>query len=169
MSPSLSHAAFVDLVDRHRGILFKVAGAYCRNPSDREDLMQEIVLQLWRASGRFDGRSSFATWMYRVAVNVAMAFSRSDARRRRGLVPAEESVLAAVAAPREAPPDERLDLLRESIDRLDPLDRALMLLYLDDYPHAEIAGILGITESNVGTKIGRIKERFRRSTAQRQF
>lgn len=169
MSPSLSHAAFVDLVDCHRGILFKVAGAYCRNPSDREDVMQEIVLQLWRASGRFDGRSSFATWMYRVAVNVAIAFSRSDVRRRRDLVPAEESVLADVAAPREPPPDERLDLLHELIDRLEPLDRALMLLYLDDYPHAEIAGILGITESNVGTKIGRIKERFRRSSAPRQL
>lgn len=169
MGSIASHDGFIDLVDRHRGILFKVAGAYCRNPSDREDLIAEIIVALWRGYDRFDGRSSFATWTYRVAVNVAIAFFRRDARRRRDLVPVEESVLAAVAAPAEGVRDERLDFLRELIDRLEPLDRALMLLYLDDYPHGEIAAILGISESNVGTKIGRIKERFRRAAAERQL
>ncbi|HET6276479.1 MAG TPA: sigma-70 family RNA polymerase sigma factor [Candidatus Cybelea sp.] len=168
MSTIGSHDAFVDLVDRHRGILFKVAGAYCQDPSDREDLIAEIVVALWRAHARFDGRSSFATWTYRIAVNVAIAFYRRDVRRRRDLVPVEESILAAIAAPAEAAQDERLDFLRELIDRLEPLDRALMLLYLDEYPHGEIAAMLGISESNVGTKIGRIKERFRRTAAQRQ-
>ncbi len=169
MSSIASHDGFVDLVDRHRGILFKVAGAYCRNPSEREDLIAEIVVALWRGYGRFDGRSSFATWTYRIAVNVAIAFYRRDVRRRRDLVPVEESALAEVAAPIEPAQDDRLDFLRELIDRLEPLDRALMLLYLDDYPHGEIAAILGISESNVGTKIGRIKERFRRTAAQREL
>ncbi|MGA8576526.1 MAG: sigma-70 family RNA polymerase sigma factor [Candidatus Cybelea sp.] len=165
MSTTLSQEAFVGLVDRHRGILLKVAGAYCRDANDREDLIQEIVVQLWRAVRRFDGRSSFSTWMYRIAVNVAIAFCRSDERKRRNLVPAEASLLEGIAAPAQTPEDDRLDYVRELIDRLDPLDRALMLFYLDDYSYSEIASMLGISETNVGTKIGRIKERFKRTLA----
>ncbi len=164
MSTTASHDAFVELVNRHRGILFRIAGAYCRNESDREDLLAEMLARLWGAFARFDGRSSFSTWMYRVAVNVAIAFVRRDVRKRRHVVPAEETTLQQIAAD-DAPADDRLDRLHELIDALEPLDRALMLLYLDDHPHAEIAAILGISETNVGTKIGRIKERFRRSVA----
>jgi|SRR5580700_660031 RNA polymerase sigma-70 factor (ECF subfamily) len=165
MSTSLPHEAFAGLVDRHRGILLKVAGAYCRDATDREDLIQEIVVQLWRAVRRFDGRSTFSTWMYRIAVNVAIAFCRSDDRKRRNVVPAEASLLEGIAAPEPPPEDDRLVCLRELIDRLEPLDRALMLFYLDDYSYGEIASMLGISETNVGTKIGRIKERFKRTLA----
>jgi RNA polymerase sigma factor (sigma-70 family) len=163
MSSSLQRA-FVERLDRHRGILFKVAAAYCSSPADREDLVAETIAALWRSYGRFDGRSSFATWMHRIAVNVAISFYRSETRKRRGFVAAGESVLERIPAP-DAETDDRLDLVRELIGRLDPLDRALMLLYLEDYSHAEIASVLGISESNVGTKIGRIKERLKRNVA----
>lgn len=162
-----SHDAFVELVNRHRGILFRVARAYCRAEDDREDLTAEIVAQLWSAYPRFDGRSSFSTWMYRVAVNIAIAFVRRDVRKQRHVAAEGGEILERIAASVECAADERLDRLHELIDDLAPLDRALMLLYLDEYPHAEIAAILGITETNVATKIGRIKERFRRSVAVR--
>jgi RNA polymerase sigma-70 factor (ECF subfamily) len=163
MSTLGSQNAFVDLLDRHRGILLKIATAYCTTPADREDLAQEMIVQLWRAYPRFDGRARFSTWMYRVAMNVAISFQRSQTRKSRTVVPADASVFERISDPREAQPDDRLSLVRDLVEQLDPPNRALMLLYLDDYAYTEIAEILGISETNVATKIGRIKERLRRS------
>jgi RNA polymerase sigma factor (sigma-70 family) len=154
---------FVDRLDRHRNILYKIANAYCREAGDREDLIQEIVVQLWRSFPRFDDRAAFSTWMYRVAVNVAVSFKRTRMRASRHIAPAHESVLEALPALEEAERDERHRLLRELIDGLEPLDRALTILYLDGYSHSEIAAIFGISQSNVGTKLGRIKARLKRS------
>jgi RNA polymerase sigma-70 factor (ECF subfamily) len=156
---------FVDRLDRHRAILFRVAATYCSNPSDREELAQEIVAQMWRSYPKFDRRSSFSTWMYRIAANVAISFLRSETRKRRRVVLADASLLERIPDSPEPKPDDRLSLLYELIDSLDPLERTLMLLYLDDRPHSEIAVILGLSESNVGTKVARIKERFKRSIA----
>jgi RNA polymerase sigma-70 factor, ECF subfamily len=164
MSADRGHGQFVEQIERHRGILFKVANAYCPHAADRDDLVAEMVAQLWASYPRFDGRAAFSSWMYRIAVNVAIAAFRAERRRLR-VVPAEKRLLEDVAAPAEPEPNERLTLLRELVDRLDPLDKALMLLYLDDRPQAEIAAILGISESNVATKVGRIKERLRRTAA----
>ncbi|MGH7727801.1 MAG: RNA polymerase sigma factor [Vulcanimicrobiaceae bacterium] len=155
---------FVKLLDEHRGILFKVARAYCREPVAREDLVQDIIVQLWRSFARYDGRTSFSTWMYRIAVNVAISFYRRETRLRHDLVPANASLLEMIAVTEEDF-DDRAALVYELIDRLEPLDRALMILYLDDYPYATIAEILGITETNVATKIGRIKQRLKSGIA----
>jgi len=160
-----SQADFVELIDRHRGILFKIAGAYCANPADREDLIAESIVALWRSWERFDGRAAFSTWMYRVALNVAISYHRRESRRERHWMPAGQALLEAVAAPSDPPADETLAYLHDLIGELEPLDRALMLLYLDELSHAEIAATLGISTSNVATKIGRIKERFRRKVA----
>ena len=84
---------FVDRLNRHRGILIKVAGAYCRDLAAREDLIAEIVAQLWRAYGRFDERAAFSTWMYRIAVNVAISIRRAEIRRTRNVEPAEPAIL----------------------------------------------------------------------------
>lgn len=164
MSPNERQAAFVARLDLHRAILFKVANAYCRRPGEREDLIAETIAHLWRAYPRFDERSSFSTWMYRIAVNVAVSFYRSETRRR-GVVTTGESFLETVAAPEKPEEDERLALVRDLIDRLDPLERALMILYLDDRPHREIAEILGISQTNVATKVARIKERLKRNAS----
>jgi RNA polymerase sigma factor (sigma-70 family) len=162
-----AQAAFVQRLEEHRGILFKVAGAYCPNPGNREDLIQEMLVQLWRAYPRFDSRSSFSTCAYRIAVNVAISAHRREARKLRNVVTAEHSVLESVAAPQlRAEDEDRLASLREFIEQLDGLNRALMILYLDDKPYAEIAAILGISQTNVATKINRIKTRLRRSLAE---
>jgi RNA polymerase sigma-70 factor, ECF subfamily len=165
MSECGLQGVFADRLDRHRGVLFKVANSYCRNDADREDLLQETIAQLWRSYPRFDGRVAFSTWMYRIAVNVAISFHRSETRKRRTLARAAESVLERVPAPEQPEDDDRLALVRDLIEQLGPLDRALMMLYLDDYAYAEIASTLGISETNVGTKIGRIKERLKRIVA----
>ncbi|MDQ6924709.1 MAG: sigma-70 family RNA polymerase sigma factor [Candidatus Eremiobacteraeota bacterium] len=163
-----AQAAFVRRLDEHRGILFKVADAYCPNRADREDLAQNIVAQLWRAYRRFDDRKSFSTWMYRVAVNVAISFYRGEARRMRNVVPSEASIVETIAQPPPEESDEGLAVVRAFIERLDPLDRALMILYLDNNPYASIAEILGISQTNVATKISRIKQRLKLEVATHQ-
>ena len=164
MNATAFDASFIDRIERHRGILFSVAAAYCVKAADREDLIQEMLVALWRSYPRFDDRSPFSTWMYRVVMNVAISFYRRESRQRRSVVIRDEATLEALAAP-EAQDDGPSSLLRELIGRLSPLERALMVLYLDDRPHAEIASILGISRTNVATKIGRIKERLRRDVA----
>jgi RNA polymerase sigma factor (sigma-70 family) len=147
-----AQATFVDCLDRHRGILVKVAGACCRDASGREDLIAEIVAQLWRAYGRFDERAAFSSWMYRIAVNVAISFHRTEARKAGNVGPAEAAILETLASPAEAQSDDAIAQVREFIEELDALNRALMLLYLDDNSYAEIAAILGISETNVATR-----------------
>lgn len=158
---------FLALLDHHKKILYKVAGAYCRNPADRPDLMQEIAAQLWRSFGRYDERYRFSTWMYRIALNVAISFYRGETRRSRNTVPAEDSVLEIAAEDAGAGGDDaNLQLLHQLIGRLDELDRALVLLYLDGNRHDTIAEVLGISETNATTRLSRIKQKLRRDLAQ---
>lgn len=164
MPESTQQRRFLGLLEAHRKILFKVAASYCRDPVDRQDLIQEMVFQLWRSFERYDERRRFSTWMYRVALNVAISFSRSEARRSRTTVRADDSILELAADAPAALVDE-LALLRRLLGRLDELDRALLILYLDGNRHETIAGVLGISKTNVGTRISRIKKKLRREGA----
>jgi RNA polymerase sigma factor (sigma-70 family) len=158
--------AFTRLLDQHAGIIRKVAAAYTGSRADRLDLMQEICLQLWKAYPRYSPERPFPTWMYRIALNVAISFLRRATRPHRQTVSLETSdvdVADETAAPEV---DERVAELQRVIAGLEPLNRALLLLYLDDRSHREIASILGITETNVATKISRLKERVRRQMTQ---
>lgn len=148
---------FGELLQRHRGIVFKVANSYTRDPEDRADLAQEIAAQLWRAWPKYDQRRPVTTWMYRIALNVGISHLRSRSQRDRHQVPLEEEGIGAEAAGTD--PD--LHVLHRVIASLPPLDRALMLLYLDERSHGEIAEVLGITETNVATRVGRLKQRIR--------
>ena len=152
-------AGFEQMLERHRGIVFKVANSYAANPADREELAQEIAVQLWRAWPAYDPERPPATWMYRIALNVAISHLRTRQQRERHHVPLEEQV-RDFAAP-ESSDDERRGALQRCIAALDPMNRALMLLYLDERSQREIAEILGISESNVSTKISRLKQRIR--------
>lgn len=161
MRTSRDQAQFSELVSRHSGIVRKVAATYCRDADDRADLAQEIMAQLWASWPRFDQSRSFTTWMYRVALNVAISKVRSFYRDSRQMVALNDSHLQVAAADIDHETNDALVLLDALIAELDPLNRALMLLYLDDHSHREIAAILGISESNVGTKINRLKQRVR--------
>ena len=152
---------FLPLLEEHKKILYKVASSYCRNNADRQDLIQEIAVQLWRSFDRYDERYRFSTWMYRIALNVAISFYRSESRRKRDTVPAEDSILEIADARGSLEEDENLRILQRLISQLDELDRALIILYLDGNRYDTIAEILGISETNVGTKINRIKQKLR--------
>ncbi len=154
---------FTELLHEHRKIIFKVAAIYARGAEDRHDLEQEICTQLWRSFGRYDeARGKFSTWMYRIALNVAISQAR---RKRRSepdrFEPLEDHHLETIGGEPTEEPDERLQTLYAFIGRLDTLNRALILLYLEDKSYAEIAEILGISETNVATKLNRIKQKLR--------
>jgi RNA polymerase sigma factor (sigma-70 family) len=153
---------FLRLVEQHRGILHKVAAGYSSSLADQHDLSQEIMLQLWKAYPRYSPERPFSTWMYRIALNVGISFLRRNTRPIRQTVPLEEidrEFPDETAGPGET--EERVELLQHIITTLDPLNRALLLLYLDDHSYRDIAAILGITETNVATKLNRLKERLR--------
>ena len=152
---------FRALLERHRKIVFKVANTYCRDAHDRADLAQEIAAQAWRAFAAYDAGRAFSTWLYRIALNVAISFRRSSGLRERHMVALDEHAFDAPAASGNPAEDDAVQALYRCIERLDPLNRALLLLYLDERSQREIADILGISESNVATKIGRLKVRLR--------
>lgn len=152
---------FSALIREHAGIVRKVATTYCRDADDRADLAQEILAQLWASWPRYDAARPFTTWMYRVALNVAISHVRGVYRGARHFVPLADEHHGIAAAPDDHETQDELRILETIIAELDELNRALLLLYLDDRGHREIAEILGIGESNVGTKIARLKQRIR--------
>lgn len=149
---------FETLLKEHEKLLFKVAALYASHPEDRRELAQEIRLHLWRAFPSYKAEQRFSTWMYRVALNVAISSVR---RRKPAPVSLDEAKVTALTTP---PPDERVAFLQCFLAKLDALDKALMALYLEEHSYAEIAEILGITETNVATKISRLKQRIRKES-----
>jgi RNA polymerase sigma factor (sigma-70 family) len=157
-----NQADFEALLQSHRPIIFKTINTYCWRLEDREDLAQEIAAQLWRAWPKYDPSRPFATWMYRIALNVAISFVRREVQNRRVFTPLEEELHdTGSALPNNDDAKERMQRLYRFIAAEPPFERALLLLYLEDTPQKEIAEILGITPSNVSTKISRLKRRIR--------
>ena len=140
----------------HKGILFKVVHAYAFEHADRQDLFQEIVIQIWRSVDAFRGESAVPTWMYRVALNTAIAWTRKENKHQRGKQELEvvQGLLTPASADRR---DPRVEWLYHQIAQLKDVDRSVALLLLDGFSYKEIASIVGLTESNVGVKINRIK------------
>lgn len=153
----VGRAEFLRLLETHRKILYKVAASWCRESEDRKDLVQDMIVQLWRSYPRYDSALLFSTWMYRVAMNVAISFHRHASRRPGNTVPVDE--LLHLALPEEP---KEIRELRAHIETLEPMHKALLLLYLDGHDHTTIAQILGISTSNVATRLARLKERLRR-------
>lgn len=147
------------LMEEHKKILYKICHSYCKNASDRDDLAQEILFQLWRSFGGFDERVRFSTWMYRIALNVAISFYRRESARARHVLPRSGHLLEAVDET-DSQSDE-IHFLYQLIGELDPLNKALVILYLDGNSYQEIADVMGISQTNVATKLSRLKERLR--------
>lgn len=160
MADPAPHARFLALLEEHRRILYKVARVYGGAGMEPDDLVQETIAQLWQSFPRYDARLRFSTWMYRVALNVAISFQRREGTRKQHLAPESQEMLE-VARDVDGPPSEDLALLYQSISRLDDLSKALAMLYLDGHSHADIAEVLGISATNVSTRIGRLKDRLR--------
>lgn len=150
--------AFLALIQENKRIIYKICNSYCRNQYDREDLAQEIIYQLWRSGESFQADHKFSTWMYRIALNTAISFYRKEQSAGK-TVELSEQVLAMKEEGSEL--EENIRQMQQFINDFNELDRALILLYLEKKNHKEIAEILGISESNVGTKISRMKEKLR--------
>lgn len=154
--------AFTELLEQHRKIVFKVANSYAWHRDDRAELAQEIALQLWRAFPKYDPTRRFSTWMYRIALNVAISYVREHSEHRAHLVPLDESLHDSADQNGHEPElAQQISALNRVIARLDPMNRALMLLYLDNYSSREIGEVLGLSDTNVTTKLSRLKQRIR--------
>jgi RNA polymerase sigma-70 factor (ECF subfamily) len=143
---------FMDRIRQHQGILHKILAVYSEHSADREDLKQEMILQLWRSYSSFKGRSAFSTWMYRVALNTAITFTRKINFYRR-----HTEDLSAVDNCPQSVYSEDLQLLYRAISQLNKVEKAIILMWLNELPYREIAETLGITEKNVSVRIVRIK------------
>ncbi|HEY1583420.1 MAG TPA: sigma-70 family RNA polymerase sigma factor [Chthoniobacterales bacterium] len=161
MTALIAEEIFTRLLEQHGGIIRKVALGYANSYADRQDLAQEITLQLWRAYPRYSPERPFSTWMYRIAMNVAISFLRRQAHPARQTLSIEENEMELAEEMRDDEADDRVTLLRRVIGSLPPLERGLLLLYLDDHSYREIAAVLGLTETNVATKLSRLKNRVR--------
>lgn len=155
---------FTSILESHKKLIFKIANAYCSDKEERKDLIQEIVLQLWKAYPTYDSRYALSTWMYRIALNVSISYQRKERKRKIKTVPTREAIIDLAEQDKEAEQEKesRIGQLYQWINQLGQLDKALMILYLEGKSHQEIAEILGISKSNVGTKISRNKLKLTR-------
>ncbi len=148
---------FLKVVQTNKGIIYKIANSYCKDAEDRKDLVQEIIVQLWKSFDNYNDRYAYSTWIYKIALNVSISSFRKESRRKTINDPITESILF-LEDKRVDGMEEDISLLQKFIQELGELERALMLLYLDEKSYKEIAEIIGISESNVATKISRIKK-----------
>jgi len=151
---------FLSLLDDHKGIIYKVANSYCANPTDRDDLIQEIVIQIWTSIERYNDQFKWSTWIYRISLNTAISFYRKQKRLKSNIQDAAQ-VIEAHHTEVESIEDTQISLLRKYIQELRQLDRALILLHLEGLSGQEIASILDTSQSNITTKISRIKKKLR--------
>ncbi|GAB2778532.1 sigma-70 family RNA polymerase sigma factor [Rhabdobacter roseus] len=142
-------------------MLYKIANSYCPDREDRQDLVQEMIGQLWKSFDRYTDQYKYSTWIYRIALNVAISFYRKENRRRNLSDALSVELLHVQEASTPDEVEEHLGLLQQFISELKELDKALMLLYLEEKSHKEIAEIMGLSETNVATKVGRIKSRLK--------
>ncbi len=151
---------FLSMIDANKRIIFKICNSYCKNADDREDLAQEIIFQLWKSWNTFNSNYKLSTWMYRIALNVAISFYRKESKASETVLMGDH--LFEIADEQiEENLETNLNALQQFINELKPLDKALMILYLEEKPQKEIAEIMGITATNVATKISRIKEQLK--------
>ena len=150
---------FLKLISENNGIIIKICNSYCNNKTDREDLAQEIIYTLWKGGKTFNPDFKFSTWMYRVALNVAISFYRANKKLKNNIsfteIEIEDKIFNSTTT------EENLNLLQQQIAALKELDKALIILYFEEKSYKEIAEIVGITETNVATKVSRIKEKLK--------
>jgi RNA polymerase sigma-70 factor (ECF subfamily) len=161
MSLNAKNDQFLVLLNQHKKIVYKICNAYCKDEEGRKDLAQEITVQLWKSFGKYNNQFKVTTWMYRIALNVAISFYRRERKNYEAASIPDEGVDIPDDAESGMEIEANIQQLHQFIDRLDELHKALMILYLDNNTYEEIADVLGITETNVATKISRIKQKLK--------
>jgi RNA polymerase sigma-70 factor (ECF subfamily) len=156
MTEREQHHIFESWLTEHKALLFKVVRAYADGEKNSDDLFQEIAIQVWRSVPNFREESAVTTWLYRVALNTAIKWTRDEQKHREGRQSFEN--MEHLLQQNRTAVDERIEWIYTEIGKLDKIDRSLCLLLLDGFSYREMSDILGISESNVGVKIHRIKK-----------
>jgi RNA polymerase sigma-70 factor (ECF subfamily) len=160
MRQNSSQQEFLHLIEQHRGILVKICSLYARLPEEREDLFQEIIIQLWKAWPSFKGLSKFSTWMYRIALNTSISGLR---KKKAELVYMDHLQMPDTFHEDDAARREQLSSLYKAIRELPEIDRAVVMLYLEDHSYEDMEEILGISQGTLRVKMTRVKEKLKRT------
>ena len=153
-----SRDTFIEVLDSHKGIIYKIVNSYCKDKDDRQDLVQEIIVQLWSSFHKFDERYKFSTWIYRIALNTSISFYRKNKVRQEETVEFPSIIEHKMEVEDTSSQSQELALLNTFIQELREIDKGLIIMYLDGLSSKEIAEVMGISPTNVTTKIGRIKD-----------
>src|SRR5882724_10418692 len=154
---------FIETIQKNEALIYKVAGFYVSNLQDREDLVQEIIYQLWKSFDSFNNKSSVTTWMYRVAMNTAIYFLKKD--KRKVAVQSLEKEALEYPESEYAETEEKLKAMHSHISELNLLEKGIVMLHLEGKSYEEIGSLVGISTSNVGTRLSRIKEKLKKQVA----
>lgn len=146
-------------LDEYSAIHYKLVRVYARSHHDQEDLFQEIVIQVWKSIPNFKATARESTYVYQVVLFAAMAWQRKEKQRDQSEQPAADIAESAMLQP-QTPTDPRLDWLYDQIAKLEIVDRSLVLLLLEGHSYREIATLLGLSESNVGSRLTRLKSKL---------
>lgn len=152
---------FIQILNENKWVLYKVINSYCKDPEDRKDLEQEVLIHLWKSFKTYNSEYKISTWIYKIAMNVSISYYRSNIKRKSKTSSIDESIFHLTNHIDNSQTfSEEKKLLYDFINSLDEFNKEIIILYLDDLSYKEIASVVGITESNVGTKINRLKKKL---------
>ncbi|UOU97153.1 RNA polymerase sigma factor [Chryseobacterium daecheongense] len=155
-----SEQDFLEKIEKHKGIIFKISKMYMHEKDDRDDLFQEITYQVWKAYPSFRGESEFSTWLYRIALNTAIIFLKSE--KKRSFIANEDfSNYKIEQEEYNHEKEEKLSAMYHAIHQLNPIDKAFIFYYLEDFSGKQIAEQMGISEGNVRVKMNRAKNKLK--------
>ncbi|WP_462248270.1 RNA polymerase sigma factor [Ekhidna sp.] len=167
MKESEQRDIFNEWLNGYRALLFKVIRAYASTEEDQNDLFQEVCMQMYRSIPNFKGSSAVSTWLYRIALNTAIKWSTRE--RKHVDSHTEVGNMVNILKSNDEPKDERISWLYDQIKQLNQIDRSLTLLLLDGYSYKEMSDMMGISESNIGVKIHRIKKHLVNNSKQYEY
>lgn len=161
MDKNAKREEFLGLISSHQHLIRKVAAIYYKNPEDQEDAFQEILVNLWKAYPTFEGRSKLSTWIYRVALNTVLTNLRK-ATNRVYHNQTDAEVPEDISTTNEHDFSEEISVLYKAIEHLSDIEKAVIMLYMEEKTYDDIADIMGMTRTNVGVKISRIKKKLKK-------
>lgn len=151
---------FLDKIEKHKGIIFKIAKMYMDDKDDRDDLFQEITYQVWKAYPNFRGQSEFSTWLYRIALNTAIIFLKNE-KKRSFISSGSYTEYKIFHEEPDHEKEEKMNAMYIAINQLNPIEKAFIFYYLEDFSGKEIAEQMGISEGNVRVKMNRAKNKLK--------
>ncbi len=157
----MSNDFYISSILPYSGIIIKICRAYTDSQEDFEDYYQEVCLQIWRSRDKFRGDAKWSTWIYRLTLNICLTLIKKK-KKHREHYDSDYKIQNEIVEDERTFSDESLNLLYEAIKQLSEIDRAIILLYLEEKPNKEIADIIGVTPNNIGVRINRIKERLKK-------